>query len=176
MFAIIRTGGKQYRVQEGDILDVEKLPVEPSQKFHFSQVLLIADEKSTHIGTPFLEKALVQAEILENFKDKKVIVFKKKRRKQYRRLRGHRQPLTRVKIEKIIPDVTALSPEEVAVIGRKPTEEEARVEERAEAPKEKVTRPARRAATARAGAKKEKPAAKAKKPASAKAAKGKKAG
>ncbi len=113
MFAIIKTGGKQYRVQEGDILDVEKLPAEPHQKFHFSQVLLIGSDEETLIGTPLVEKALVRAEVIENFKDEKIIVFKKKRRKQYRRTRGHRQELTRVKIERIIPDSTAVPAEEV---------------------------------------------------------------
>lgn len=122
MFAIIKTGGKQYRVQEGDILDVEKLPAAAREKFHFSQVLLVGSEEETVIGTPLVEKALVRAEVIENFKDEKVIVFKKKRRKQYRRTRGHRQELTRVKIEKIIPDSTAISAEEVVGV-------EAKVEE-----------------------------------------------
>jgi len=188
MFAVIRTGGKQYRVQEGDILDVEKLPAEPNEKFHFNQVLLIADEKDTLVGTPLIERALVRAEILENFKDKKVIVFKKKRRKQYRRMRGHRQPLTRVKIEKIIPDVTALGPEEMAAIEKKlapeiiPAAEKAApavpVEEKVKAPKEKkVVRPAKPAATRPpAREKKARPAAKEKKPVAAKKPKGKKIG
>ena len=123
MFAIIKTGGKQYRVQEGDILDVEKLPAAAREKFHFSQVLLVGSEEETVIGTPLVEKALVRAEVIENFKDEKVIVFKKKRRKQYRRTRGHRQELTRVKIEKIIPDSTAVPAEEV--IGTEAKAEEA---------------------------------------------------
>ena len=123
MFAIIKTGGKQYIVQEGDILDVEKLPAAAREKFHFSQVLLVGSEEETVIGTPLVEKALVRAEVIENFKDEKVIVFKKKRRKQYRRTRGHRQELTRVKIEKIIPDSTAVPAEEV--IGTEAKAEEA---------------------------------------------------
>ncbi len=188
MFAIIKTGGKQYRVQEGDILDVEKLPAEPTQRFYFSQVLLIADEKETLIGTPFVEKALVQAEILENFKDKKVIVFKKKRRKQYRRTRGHRQQLTRVKIDRIIPDVSVLAPEEIATIEKKRAEEvaPAAIEEKAappvpaakEKPKVAEKKPAKLAKrpteAAAARAKKEKPAVKEKKPAPAKTTKEKK--
>jgi large subunit ribosomal protein L21 len=114
MFAIIKTGGKQYRVQQGDILSVEKLPAGPKQKVLFDQVLLIAEDNETLIGTPFLEKAAVRAEIIEDFKDDKVIVFKKKRRKQYRRTRGHRQPQTRVKILNIAADAASLPPEEAA--------------------------------------------------------------
>jgi large subunit ribosomal protein L21 len=114
MFAIIKTGGKQYRVQPGDILSVERLSAGPKTKVLFDQVLLIADDKETLIGTPLLEKAAVRAEVLEDFKDDKIIVFKKKRRKQYRRTRGHRQPLTRVKILNIAADAASLPPEEAA--------------------------------------------------------------
>jgi large subunit ribosomal protein L21 len=138
MFAIIKTGGKQYKVQEGDVLDVEKLPAEAKQKFNFSQVLLVASNEDTLIGTPFIEKALVRAEVVENFKDEKVIVFKKKRRKQYRRTRGHRQNLTRVKIERIFPDTTAVPAEEIVGAENKAEEipAEARAKKEAVAPKE----------------------------------------
>jgi large subunit ribosomal protein L21 len=102
MFAVIKTGGKQFRVQVGDILDVEKLEQKEGQKVTFDDVLLIEDDKNTLIGTPIVEKAQVVGEVLENFKDKKILVFKKKRRKQYRKTSGHRQLLTRVKIEKIV--------------------------------------------------------------------------
>ncbi|MGQ9672915.1 MAG: 50S ribosomal protein L21 [Candidatus Aminicenantales bacterium] len=175
MFAIIKTGGKQYRVQEGDVLDVEKLPAEPSQRFHFSQVLLIAEGKNTLIGTPLIEKAIVQAEVLENFKHKKIIVFKKKRRKQYRRTRGHRQQLTRVKIERIIADVTALAPEEIAAIQKERVEEVASIKAEAVSPEtsaeekaevseqEKVAKPAKRAVAEPARAKKLRPVAQGKK-------------
>ena len=102
MFAVIKTGGKQFRVQVGDILDVEKLDLEEGKKVTFDNVLLIEDDKNTLIGTPVVEKAQVVGEVVENLKDKKVLVFKKKRRKQYRKTTGHRQLLTRVKIEKIL--------------------------------------------------------------------------
>ena len=102
MFAVIKTGGKQFRVQVGDILDVEKLDLEEGKKVTFDSVLLIEDDKNTLIGTPVVEKAQVVGEVIENFKDNKVLVFKKKRRKQYRKTTGHRQLLTRVKIEKIL--------------------------------------------------------------------------
>jgi len=102
MFAVIKTGGKQYKVQEGDILQVEKLNKEENQEVILNQVLLIEDEEKTFIGTPYIEKAIVRAVVIENFKDKKIIVFKKKRRKQYRKTKGHRQELTKIKIEKIM--------------------------------------------------------------------------
>ena len=105
MFAVIKTGGKQYKVKVGDILQVEKLDAEEGQNIAFNQVLLIEHEEETMIGTPFIEKALVNAEVIANFKDKKVIVFKKKRRKQYKKKRGHRQELTRIKIEEIVSDM-----------------------------------------------------------------------
>jgi len=113
MFAIFKTGGKQYKIQTGDVLSVEKIPAEPGQRVLFNEVLLIADDNETLIGTPYLEKAAVRAEVLENFKDEKVIVFKKKRRKQYRRTRGHRQQLTKLRVDLIAPDVSALSEEEL---------------------------------------------------------------
>ena len=101
MFAVIKTGGKQYRVQKGDILEVEKLNEKEGKNISFDRVLLIETDKKTLIGTPFLKGAQVNAEILDNFKGKKVIVFKKKRRKQYKKKKGHRQELTRVRIEDI---------------------------------------------------------------------------
>jgi large subunit ribosomal protein L21 len=151
MFAIIKTGGKQYRVQEGDFLEVEKLPAEPGKKFHFSQVLLIGFDQETMIGTPLVEKALVRAEVIDNLKDDKVVVFKKKRRKQFRRTRGHRQELTRVKIEKIVPDATAVPAEEVvgveAKVEKAPPRRAVKEDvEKAAAPAEK--KPAKREAKA----------------------------
>jgi large subunit ribosomal protein L21 len=120
MFAIIKTGGKQYRIQVGDILSVEKIPAGVSQKILFNQVLLLSDDKETMIGTPYLEKAAVRAEVLENLKDDKVVVFKKKRRKQFRRTRGHRQELTKLRVDQIIPDVGSLPPEALAPEIKKP--------------------------------------------------------
>lgn len=102
MFAVIRTGGKQYKVKEGDVLEVERLEVKKDQKVTFEDILLVDDEKTTWIGNPILGNTRVQAVVLDNFKDEKIIIFKKKRRKQYKRTLGHRQALTRVKIEKIL--------------------------------------------------------------------------
>ncbi len=166
MFAIIKTGGKQYRVQQGDILSVERLAGGPNKKILFDQVLLITDDKKTLIGTPLLEKAAVRAEIIEDFKDDKVIVFKKKRRKQYRRTRGHRQPLTRVKILAIAADAASLPQEEPAEPEPKAEKPPVRVEKpEAAAPKKpekKETKPKKKAAAVKP--------AEAKKPARAKKA------
>src|SRR4030042_3688061 len=120
MFAIIKTGGKQYKVQVGDVLKVERLPAGAGKTALFDQVLLIGDDKETLIGTPIIEKAVVRAAVIEDFKDKKVIVFKKKRRKQYRRTRGHRQELTRGKILNIAADGALLPPVEPVEAEAKP--------------------------------------------------------
>ncbi len=103
MFAILETGSKQYKVEEGDVLEVELLDkdkISASNTLNFDQVLLVKDT-DLHIGQPFVADACVQAKVLEEFKDDKVIVFKKKSKKQYRRTRGHRQKLHRIRIEKI---------------------------------------------------------------------------
>lgn len=134
MFAVIKTGGKQYKVQVGDILHIEKLIVEEGQNVTFDHVLLIEDNAETLIGTPFIEDAQVKAEVIEDFKDKKVIVFKKKRRKQYKKKRGHRQELTRIKIEEIIPSTKA-APE------RKPVRAAEKLEKKP-APKKEKPKPA----------------------------------
>jgi large subunit ribosomal protein L21 len=102
MFAVIKTGGKQYRVEQGDVLEIEKIDIEAGKSVTFSEVLLVENNGETMIGTPYVDKAQVKAIVLESFKDGKVIVFKKKRRKQYKKKTGHRQKLTRIKIEEIL--------------------------------------------------------------------------
>ncbi|MGB9905843.1 MAG: 50S ribosomal protein L21 [Candidatus Saccharicenans sp.] len=114
MFAVIKTGGKQYRVKVGDVLSVEKLEAEKGQVVHFDQVLLLEDGSQVQVGTPYLEKARVAAEVLDDYKGEKVIVFKKKRRKGYRRKKGHRQLLTRVRISGIYPEGQAVETEQPA--------------------------------------------------------------
>jgi large subunit ribosomal protein L21 len=104
MFAVIKTGGKQYRVREGDILSVEKVLAEHGQPVNFDRVLLLEDSDQVQVGTPYLEKTIVRAEVLETHKDEKIIVFKKKRRKGYKRTKGHRQLQSKVKITGIFPD------------------------------------------------------------------------
>jgi large subunit ribosomal protein L21 len=136
MFAVIKTGGKQYVVKEGDVLHVEKLGVEAGHRILLDQVLLIEDGGMTLIGTPLLEKAVVRAEVIRNFKGEKVLVFKKKRRKQFRRTRGHRQPLTEMRIEKIIADKSAVPAEELK-LEIKPVEKVVPKEKPAEKPAER---------------------------------------
>ena len=101
MFAVIKTGGKQYRVQENSILRIEKLDAEAGKKVKFEEVLLISDKGKVSIGAPMIEGASVEATVLDQMRDRKVIVFKKKRRHNYRRKKGHRQHLTVVQIGKI---------------------------------------------------------------------------
>lgn len=102
MFAIVQTGGKQYRVSPGDILRVERLPGERGDVVSLKPVLLVADEENIQVGRPWLEGAEVKGEILRQGKAKKVIVFKKKRRKNYRRKYGHRQHYTALQIKEIV--------------------------------------------------------------------------
>jgi len=100
-YAIIRTGGRQFRVAEGDTLDVDVLDVEPGKTATFGDVLLFADGKDVSHGNPLVSGAKVTAEVLEQRKDKKVVAFKYRRRKGYHRTVGHRRKLTRVKIKTI---------------------------------------------------------------------------
>ncbi|SBW05085.1 50S ribosomal subunit protein L21 [uncultured Alphaproteobacteria bacterium] len=97
MFAVIKTGGKQYRVEAGDVIVVEKLPVEENGAVTFDEVLMAGDK----VGTPLVEGAKVSGTVLSQTRDKKVIVFKKKRRQNYRRKHGHRQHISVVRITDI---------------------------------------------------------------------------
>ncbi|MCK5237262.1 MAG: 50S ribosomal protein L21 [Deltaproteobacteria bacterium] len=101
MYAVVKTGGKQYRVNEGDSIEVEKLSGEVGSKIEFSDVLAVGEGDGINIGTPFVEGAVVTGEVLEQGRGKKIIVFKKKRRKGYSKKQGHRQDFTSVKITKI---------------------------------------------------------------------------
>lgn len=102
MYAVIETGGKQYRVQEGDVVYVEKLDAEEGASFDFDKVLLISKEDDLLAGKPYLEGAKVEATVLEQGKAKKIIVYKYKAKKNYRKKQGHRQPFTKLKIENIV--------------------------------------------------------------------------
>lgn len=100
MYAIIRTGGKQYKVAEGDVLYVEKLDCEVGAAVTFD-VLMLCDGEDVKVGTPVVDGAVVNAEVVEHGKGKKVIVFKYKPKKNYRKKQGHRQPYTKVKITSV---------------------------------------------------------------------------
>jgi len=100
-FAVIKTGGKQYVVEEGRWYEFEKLDIEEGKDVVFEEVLLVSDKGAAKIGTPFLKDAKVTGTVLEQFKDDKVLVFKYKPKKRVRKTQGHRQQLTKVKITKI---------------------------------------------------------------------------
>ncbi len=99
--AIIVTGGKQYRVAEGDVIFVEKLDVEAGETVKFERVLAVIDEDKAVFGTPVVENAVVSGNVVKNGKSKKIRVYKMKPKKGYRRTQGHRQPYTKVEITKI---------------------------------------------------------------------------
>lgn len=101
MYAIIKTGGKQYRVQKDDVIEIEKLPVEAGETVTFDEVLAVNNDGEMSIGTPVVEGAKVDAEVIEQGKSDKIIVYKYKAKKDYRRKQGHRQPYTKVKITDI---------------------------------------------------------------------------
>lgn len=101
MQAVIVTGGKQYSVKEGDVIFVEKLGAEADTTVTFDQVLAVVDGENSKFGTPVVEGAKVEAKVLKNGKGKKVVVFKYRPKKDSKSLRGHRQPYTKVQIEKI---------------------------------------------------------------------------
>jgi len=100
-YAIIETGGKQYRVAVGDTLSIEKLPVEQGSDVTFDRVLMVGGDGSARVGTPLLAGATVQAQIEQQYRGPKIVVFKYKPKKRYRRRTGHRQSLTRVAITAI---------------------------------------------------------------------------
>ncbi|MEZ4525797.1 MAG: 50S ribosomal protein L21 [Desulfobacterales bacterium] len=101
MYAVVKTGGKQYKIREGEIFRVEKLPGNVGDPVSFDKVLLFSDGENLRIGQPLLDDVSVAGHIIEQDKSKKIIVFKFKRRKGYRRKLGHRQPYTAVQIDRI---------------------------------------------------------------------------
>lgn len=101
MYAIIETGGKQYKVTEGDVLYIEKLTAEAGEAVTFDKVLAVLDGDTATFGAPTVEGASVAANVVKNGKGKKVLVFKYKPKKNYRRRQGHRQPYTKVEITKV---------------------------------------------------------------------------
>ncbi len=101
MYAVIVTGGKQYKVSEGDTLFIEKLEVEEGATVTFDQVLMAGEGDDVKVGVPTVDGATVEAKVVKNGKAKKIYVFKMKRKKNYRRKKGHRQPYTKVEITKI---------------------------------------------------------------------------
>ena len=101
-FAVIETGGKQYKVSASNILKVEKLNITKGKKVEFKKVLLVNDDKTTEVGNPTISGAIVEGLLLDNIKEKKVLVFKKRRRQNSRKKYGHRQLLSKIQITKIL--------------------------------------------------------------------------
>jgi large subunit ribosomal protein L21 len=156
MYAVIKTGGKQYRVTSGDVIIVEKLLGEPGETIEVGQVMMLGEEgKAPTFGTPVVEKAAVFAEVLEQQKGDKVLIFKKKRRHNYRRLKGHRQFETVLRIV------------DVSATGTKPAAAKKAAPKKADAEPAADAKPAKKESKAAADKADAKPAAK--KPAAKKA-------
>jgi len=165
MFAVIRTGGKQYRVAPNDIIEIEKIAGKPGDIVELSEVILLGGEGGPKTGSPTIAGAMVAAEVIEQRKGDKIVVFKKKRRTNYRRKRGHRQFLTALRITEILTDGKKPSkaapkpeakkaetkPEAKAEAKAKPAKKEAKAEAKKPAAKKPETkRPARGAAKPKA--------------------------
>lgn len=173
MFAVIKTGGKQYRVAQNDVIRVEKLVAEAGDIVELGNVLMVSGEGGSSVGAPFVAGATVAAEVLEQGRGKKIIIFKKKRRQNYRRHNGHRQHETVLRVTEILtdgkkPSKTKATPK-VAAKPKAPAKAEAPTKETAKktAPKKAA---AKTAAPKKAAAKKAAPKkAAAKKPAAKKA-------
>lgn len=101
MYALIETGGKQYRVEKDQVLSIEKLPIEEGETVTFEKVLLVSKDDDVKVGKPYIEGAKVTGKVLKHGRGKKIIVFKYKPKKNYKRKKGHRQPFTQVVIENI---------------------------------------------------------------------------
>ena len=177
MFAVIKTGGKQYKVAKDDVIAVEKLEADTGATVELTDVLMVGDEKAQTTGTPLVEGATVAAEVVKQDRSAKIIVFKKKRRKDYRRTKGHRQQVTVLRITDILTD--GKKPAKKAAAKKPAAKEEskpaakpaAKTEDKAEA-KPAAKKPAAKKPAAKKPAAK-KPAAKkpaAKKPAAKKPA------
>jgi large subunit ribosomal protein L21 len=168
MFAVIRTGGKQYRVAPNDIIEIEKIAGKPGDIVELSEVILLGGDGGPKTGSPTIAGALVAAEVIEQRRADKIVVFKKKRRKNYRRTKGHRQALTALRITEILTDgkkPSKAAPKPEPKKAATPAPEAKAKSEAKPAPKKAETKqaakkPARKAA-AKAPAKK--PAAKPKK-------------
>jgi large subunit ribosomal protein L21 len=155
MFAVIRTGGKQYRVAPNDIIEVEKIAGKPGEIVELAEVILLGGDGSPKTGSPTIAGAMVAAEVIEQKRCDKIIVFKKKRRSNYRRTRGHRQALTALRITEILTD------------GKKPSKAAPRPEPKRAEKKPEAKAETKAKAEAKPAKKEAKPAAK--KPAAKKA-------
>jgi len=169
MFAVIRTGGKQYRVAPNDIIEIEKIAGKPGDIIELSEVVLLGGDGGPKTGSPTIAGALVAAEVIEQRLSDKIVVFKKKRRANYRRKKGHRQAFTALRITEILTD--GKKPSKAA-----PKPEPKKTEKKPEAPETeaKAEKPATKKAEAKPAAKKATTKSTAKAPAKKPAAKPKK--
>ncbi len=171
MYAIIEAGGKQYRVSEGDLIDVERRSGEVGQAVNFQEVLLVGDQETIHVGKPVLAGARVVGTIAEQGKEAKIIVFKFKRRKKYRKKQGHRQLFTRVRIDQIELDGQKGRKPKAEKTKKAVTKEKETIEAVAKVPAKTVKKKAAKKAAAKAKKKAVKTSAKTSKKAAPKAAK-----
>ena len=163
MFAVIRTGGKQYRVAPNDIIEVEKIAGKPGDIVELGEVLLLGGEGSPKAGSPTVAGALVAAEVLEQKRGDKITVFKKKRRANYRRKKGHRQELTALRITEILTDGKKPSKQAAAPAPKKAEKRPTEEAKPKPAEKKAAAKPARKPAAKAAKKDARKPAAKPKK-------------
>ena len=126
-FAIIETGGKQYKVSASKILEIEKLKVKVGETIKFKNVLLLNDDKNTEIGNPNIEGATVEAKLLDNVKDRTILVFHKRRRKHSRKKNGHRQRHAKIQITKILAKGGKVIDEAKLIKKKKDTKEEKKI-------------------------------------------------
>jgi large subunit ribosomal protein L21 len=160
MYAVVSTGGKQYRVEAGITLAIEKLAAEPGATVTFDRVLLVGDGDETTVGTPTVAGATVSGTVLGDERGPKLVVFKFKQKVKYRRHTGHRQQLTRVRIDEITQDGKSVRAESDAKAPRRGSPKAAEADEVPEAPAKAQARPRRsRAAASAPEAEAEKPAA-----------------
>ena len=151
MFAVIRTGGKQYRVAPNDIIEVEKIAGRPGDIVELAEVILLGGEGGPKTGSPTIAGALVAAEVIEQKRADKIVVFKKKRRKNYRRKKGHRQALTALRITEILTDGKKPSK---AAPKPEPKKAEKKPQAKAEVKAKSPAKPAAKKAEAKPAAKK----------------------
>ena len=159
MFAVIRTGGKQYRVAPNDIIEVEKIAGKPGEIVELAEVILLGGDGSPKTGSPTIAGAMVAAEVIEQKRGDKIIVFKKKRRSNYRRTRGHRQALTALRITEILtdgkkPSKAAPKPEAKKAEKKPEAKTEAKAKAEAKPAKKEAKQAAKKPAAKKAEAKK----------------------
>ncbi len=162
MFAVIKTGGKQYKVAPNDVLRVEKLAGEPGETLALGSVLMLENEAGLQVGAPLVEGATVAAEVVEQTRGPKIIVFKKKRRKHHRRRNGHRQDLTVLRVTEILTDgkqpaTTKAKPAAAKTSTQKPQAKKAAAKKAASAKPAAPKKAAKKTAAKKAPAKKAAP-------------------